>query len=141
MEAVVRYYDKKDYASLAELLGEVYGSRITQEVLEKQYVTGDRSILIAQTREGGLTGCAFLEVKEDFVRPERIMYVTYVAVAEEYRKQGIGRKIFAEIENICRKKGCKAIELTSANFRTEAHAFYESMGFTKKQTTLFIKEW
>ena len=41
MEAVVRYYDKKDYASLAELLGEVYGSRITQEVLEKQYVTGD----------------------------------------------------------------------------------------------------
>ena len=141
MDTIISFYENTDYTSLAELLGDVYGSKIEQSVLEEQYVNNTRSILVAQNKEGRLTGCAFLEVKEDFVRPERIMYVTYVAVAEEYRKQGIGRKIFAEIENICRKKGCKAIELTSANFRTEAHAFYESMGFTKKQTTLFIKEW
>ena len=38
------------------------------------------------------------------------------------------------------EKKCSAVELTSANFREGAHAFYKALGFTIKNTTVFIKE-
>ena len=74
------------------------------------------------------------------MRPSRILYITYVAVDENYRKHGIGRKLLSKVEKICKERACSAIELTSADFRTDARAFYNKLGFTKKKTTLFIKE-
>ena len=36
--------------------------------------------------------------------------------------------------------GCSTVELTSANSRKNAHVFYQNLGFSKKKTTVFIKE-
>ena len=140
MDMQIRYYQSSDYWMLIALLKKVYDSNIDQETLERVYVSDTRSILVAVTEDHILVGCTFIEEQEDYVRPSRILYVTYVAVDEEYRKHGIGRLLFDKVEEECLKKACSAIELTSADFRTEAHAFYNKLGFTKKKTTLFIKE-
>lgn len=140
MELEIREYQKTDYTELVMLLNIVYNSTITQEVLEKQYISTNRSILVAVNDGGHVVGCTFVEIQEDYVRPSRIAYVTYVAVDETCRKQGIGRKLLHSVVKICKKRKCSAIELTSADHRTGAHAFYESLGYTKKRTTVFIKE-
>lgn len=140
MNITIRYYQENDYRLLIKLLEKEYGSQIDQATLEKEYVSNKRSIIIAVSDEDLLVGCTFLEIQEDFVRPSKVLYVTYVAVDENYRKHGIGRKIFERVENIAKENTCSSIELTSADFRTGAHAFYNSLGFTKKKTTLFIKE-
>ena len=136
----IREYQKTDYTELLLLLNVVYNSTITQEVLEKQYISASRSILVAVNDGGHVVGCTFVEIQEDFVRPSRIAYITYVAVDENCRKQGIGKNLLAAVEMICKSRNCSAIELTSANFRIGAHEFYKSLGYTKKATTVFIKE-
>lgn len=139
MQIEIREYQSSDYPELVTLLQKVYGSTIDKNILEGNYISDCRSIIVAVT-EDSLVGCAFEEVQVDYVRPSRVLFVTYVAVDEEYRKHGIGRKLFAFIENSCSEKNCSSIELTSADFRKEAHAFYTALGFTKKKTTVFIKE-
>ena len=136
MDVVIRKYLSEDSKSLLALLHNTYDSCITQQVLEDKYVTDKRDII----NEKKLIGCAFTEIQEDYVRPSRSIYVTYVAVDNEYRKQGIGTKLMSHVQTMCIENDCSSIELTSANFRTGAHAFYESIGFTKKKTTVFIKE-
>lgn len=140
MNYIIRYYNSSDFDTLIKLLEKVYGSHINQVTLEKNYISDKRSILVVVTEEDTVVGCAFTDVQEDFVRTSCILYVTYVAVDENYRKKGIGRKIFERIEEICSENKCSAIELTSADFRTEAHEFYNRLGFTKKKTSVFIKE-
>lgn len=140
MEIMIREYRSEDYQPLIEILRKEYGSSIEQETLEKEYITDKRSVIVAQTDSGIVAGCAFLEVQEDFVRPSKTVFVTYVAVREDHRKLGIGRRLFEKTEEICKQRECMSIELTSADFRTGAHAFYASLGFTKKKTTVFIKE-
>lgn len=140
MKIKIRYYQSKDYLLLLPLLEKVYGSRINQSTLENTYMTDNRLILVAICDKTMLIGCAFIEVQEDFVRPRKILYVTYVAVDEEYRKHGVGRMLMNAVENACEEFDCTAIELTSADFRVDAHSFYKAIGFTRKKTTHFIKE-
>lgn len=140
MNIMVRNYQGSDYQGLIYLLGNVYDSEIPKDVLESNYLSSSRSILVAINENSLIVGCAFIEIQTDYVRPKKIAYITYVAVDVNYRKQGIGKKLMSAVEGICIDKGCSAIELTSANFRTGAHAFYESLGFTRKKTTVFIRE-
>lgn len=134
-------YESIHYDGLFRLLEKVYGSHIKRDCLEEEYLSDNRSILLAvETTSDNVLGCAFLEIQKDFIRPNSILYVTYVAVDDSVRKQGIGRRIFEEIEKKCRSFGCTAVELTSADFRKGAHLFYESLGFTRKKTTVYIKE-
>ena len=140
MNITIRDYWSSDYAGLFALLHRVYASEISQPVLEQRYLTASRSILVAVDEQDHVVGSTFVEIQEDFVRPSRVAYVTYVAVDDTCRKQGIGRKLMQTVEDLCKTQNCSAIELTSADFRTGAHAFYASLGFTHKKTTYFIKE-
>lgn len=136
----IEQYKSSDYSGVKRLLHRVYDSNVDKETLEKYYLNADKSIIVAYTDDNSLVGCAFTEYQKDYIRNNFVIYVTYVAVDENYRKHGIGRKIFGYIEEMCRSFKCSAIELTSADFRTDAHAFYDALGFTKKKTTYFIKE-
>ena len=64
----------------------------------------------------------------------------YLVVKKEYRRQGIARKLCKKMEEICNEQKCNSIEFTSANFRTNAHALYKSLGYSIKDTSIFIKE-
>lgn len=140
MNISVRFYESCDYKELIILLNQVYNSVIDKKDLEEKYLSDCKYILVATDSENHIIGCTFIEIQEDFIRPNKISFVTYVAVDERYRHHGVGTKLLKYVELISHNKGCTAIELTSANYRTGAHAFYESIGYTKKKTTVFIKE-
>lgn len=140
MNIVIREYKSSDYPALIRILKSVYDAEIDQGTLENYYLSPKRVILLAEIDGCSVEGCAFVEVQEDKIRPHRILYVTYVAVNSTFRSHGVGKKLFEAIEEKCKEARASAIELTSANHREGAHRFYEAIGFTRKKTTVFIKE-
>jgi len=57
------------------------------------------------------------------------MFIESVIVSNDYRKHGIGKMLMSEIERIARKHNCFLIQLVSSSHRTEAHQFYETLGY------------
>jgi GNAT superfamily N-acetyltransferase len=59
-------------------------------------------------------------------------------VDETMRGVGIGKRLMTEVEQWARTKGLPAIHLSTNVKRTDAHRFYESLGFrvTKQQYAL-----
>ena len=57
--------------------------------------------------------------------------VESVRVDEKYRGQGIGKELMRWAINRARAENCFAMQLTSNAERTDAHRFYEKLGFTK----------
>jgi GNAT superfamily N-acetyltransferase len=55
-------------------------------------------------------------------------------VDQEHRGRGIGRGLMKQAEAWAREKGCQAIRLRSNIIRTEAHEFYEQVGYAKVKT-------
>ena len=60
--------------------------------------------------------------------------VESVRVASHLRGQGIGVAMFADVEVRARAAGCSLIQLTMNSTRTNAHRFYESLGFQPTHT-------
>jgi len=53
-----------------------------------------------------------------------------VRVAGHLRGQGVGARMFADVERRAREADCGLIQLTMNKSRTDSHRFYESLGFT-----------
>jgi GNAT superfamily N-acetyltransferase len=52
-----------------------------------------------------------------------------MVVDENWRGKGIGKMMIAEVQQICREKGCRKLMLSSNINRQEAHHFYKALGF------------
>jgi ribosomal protein S18 acetylase RimI-like enzyme len=55
--------------------------------------------------------------------------VESVRVDEKYRGQGIGQELMNWAINRARQEKCVALQLTTNSDRTDAHRFYENLGF------------
>ncbi|GGF65110.1 N-acetyltransferase [Paracoccus acridae] len=53
-----------------------------------------------------------------------------VRVASDLRGQGIGAQLMADAEARARAAGCTQMQLTTNRARTDAHRFYDRLGFT-----------
>ena len=63
-----------------------------------------------------------------------------LAVSPDARRQGIGRKLLSALEAQAVKEGYTFIRLNCNILRTDAHAFYQQMGYTCDKTQKrFIK--
>jgi len=53
-----------------------------------------------------------------------------VRIAAGHRGSGLGRRAFEWAIAECRARGCALVQLTTDRARTDAHRFYEQLGFT-----------
>ena len=65
--------------------------------------------------------------------------VESVRVDEKYRGKGIGREMMLWAIDRARSRGCMSMQLTTNNDRTDAHRFYESLGFSKSYVGMKLK--
>lgn len=61
-----------------------------------------------------------------------------VVVAESCRGTGIGQQMMAFATDLCRQKGCYKFFFSSNINRTDAHRFYENLGFEKHGYSFYI---
>lgn len=67
--------------------------------------------------------------------------IYHLAVAEEYRRQGVGAQLMDEVEKRLREKGCLKCYLLVLNGNDSAARFYEHLGWSEmEQLRLFGKE-
>jgi GNAT superfamily N-acetyltransferase len=89
-----------------------------------------RNDLIVADQDGAVIGTCQLTFTPSLSRggAER-MTIEAVRVRRDHRGAGIGRAMMAWALDRARERGCRVAQLTTDRRRTDAHRFYESLGF------------
>lgn len=76
--------------------------------------------------------CAYISaVREISLESGEYYRVTGLAVKSEYQGQGLGTALLTIVESNAKVEGARIITLSSKFERTNAHEFYEKLGYTK----------
>lgn len=120
---------------MSELMSDLFGknnrARMEQVVAEMQQ---DARYYLAVACEGEqVVGTAMGVLCHDLCGECRpFMVIENVIVSQVYRGKGVGRGLLQELERWGRAQGCTYIDLVSSAFRTQAHRFYEAMGYSSE---------
>jgi len=97
---------------------------MSQIVVESGVTTFERIAIMVRGLE---VGHAYLFV---IVNDKNVYgHVEDVVVSEQYRGQGLGKRLMEEIEVRANAHGCSCLRLTSNPSRIAARRLYESLGF------------
>jgi GNAT superfamily N-acetyltransferase len=61
---------------------------------------------------------------------EPLALITALVVSERARGLGVGRALVLRLEDFARSQGCGRVAVTTANQRSDAHRFYERLGYS-----------
>lgn len=80
--------------------------------------------------DGEVAGCLQLTFIAGLSRQgAKRCVIESVRVRSDTRGSGLGRKMVQWAVEECRARGCQMVQLTTDKQRTDAHRFYESLGF------------
>jgi len=134
-EAVIRsleIHDARpaDAPALAALLGELGFPAPANAVASRldSMIRAAEVVLVA-ARDGVLLGLVTVHITPVLHRPTPVGRLTVLVVTERARRQGIGRALVEAAERLLTARGCGLVEVTSNQGRTDAHAFYERLGY------------
>jgi len=94
-----------------------------------------RVVLVAEL-DGGVIGCLSTSVMRVLHRPAPVGRISMMVVDESLRSQGIGAVLVAAAEEALAAQGCYMVEVTSHVRRTDAHRFYERIGYERTSVRL-----
>ena len=94
-----------------------------------------RAVLVAQL-DGVVVGCLSTSVMRVLHRPAPVGRVSMMVVDADLRSRGIGAALVAVAEQTLKAQGCYMVEVTSNSRRTDAHRFYECLGYEKTSVRL-----
>ncbi len=138
---VIRNATHADSAALSVLLEELGYAREDAFVREKlkrlSLGQGDR-IFVAEIR-GRVVGFASCHVMPLIHEQDDLCRITSIIVEHAHRRQKIGFQLMNAIEKYAKVAGCSRVEVTSGEFRHDAHIFYERIGY-RAVSRRFLKD-
>lgn len=129
-----RISDAEAVARLTTQLGYVVETRRVEDRLSRLLARPDQQFLIAE-HDGRPIGWIHMLIVE-YVETGAFVTIGGLVVDREYRGQGIGRRLLSEAEQWTAQQGCAIVRLWSSATRTEAHRFYEHVGYMNVKTQL-----
>jgi GNAT superfamily N-acetyltransferase len=130
----IRIANNTDVPQLLELYKELQQSDPPNDidaaiaVLEKA-MKNDVKYFVADNY-GHIVGTCYIAIIPNITRQcSSIGFIENIVTAAEYRRMGIGRKLLQTAIEYAKKRGCYKVMLSSGIARSEAHDFYESLGF------------
>lgn len=121
----------EDAAELARLFTEL-GHPTTEEEIRLRWNAWEASGnigIVVEGEAGELLGAATLHQTIVLHRPKPIGRISALIVDSRCRGAGIGRALVDAAERMFTKAGCGMVEITSNMRRTDAHAFYQRLGY------------
>jgi predicted N-acetyltransferase YhbS len=134
---VIRCAREGDAAALARLIGQLGYDASPGEVAERLSVmeSEGRVVLVAEL-DGEIIGCLSTSVMRVLHRPAPVGRISMMVVDEALRGRGIGAELVRAAEDALATQGCYMVEVTSHERRTEAHRFYERLGYERTSVRL-----
>ena len=133
MNVIVRKYEDKDFESVNKLLSRTFG-------YHKENVKDSRVFEFVACLDEKVVGYFNLMEEIDVVLNIKIYHVGYVSVDPQYQGKGFGRQMMEYAISYAKENDVSRMELTSGNQREVAHKLYQSLGFVKRDTSVFRKE-
>lgn len=88
-------------------------------------------VVVAENEGGDVVGAANLWIKPDLAHGDTVIEVPMLVVSDRARRQGIGKLLVEEIQNVAAAEDAKIIELVATRENDAARAFYKSLGFVE----------
>ncbi len=123
-----RVEDTESITALCTQLGYPSSPEQVRRRLAEILLDGDHVVLVAELRPGKVIGWVQMHVRK-LVVVDRHAEIVGLVVDEGHRGKQVGRRLLAEAEAWARAQECGAIRLRSNVLRTDAHRFYENLGY------------
>jgi GNAT superfamily N-acetyltransferase len=127
----VRPATRDDAAAIADLLGQLghptRGEQVTARLARLSTEPG-QTVLVAEA-DGEVVGMATVFVRHLISADAPLARIAAMVVDERARSRGIGAALVAAAETLARDAGCDRVEVTSAEHRVRAHAFYRRLDY------------
>ena len=136
-ESLIRPAEAPDSAALARLVGQL-GYQVTETEIADRLATMQaegRLVLVAEL-DGAVVACLSTFVMRVLHRPAPVGRISMMVVDEALRGRGIGAQLVRVAEQALAQQGCYMVEVTSHVRRTEAHRFYERLGYERTSVRL-----
>lgn len=129
---------------LAELYTELDQSKTNMEKLKERFTALqsnlDYTFLGAADDSGKLVGAVMGIRCYDLTGECRpFMVLENMIVTKSSHRLGIGQMLVEAIEQIAIDSNCHSVTLFTSAWRTDAHQFYEKLGFTREAAYGYIK--
>jgi len=79
--------------------------------------------------EAGIAGAVYIELQSDAADGQKHGYFGMLSVDPSRQRAGIGRRLIAAAEEFCREQGCRVMDISIVNLRTELPPLYEKFGY------------
>ena len=122
-----------------EIFKEKNMNMIEQELIQMMN-SKEETIIVAVNEKSIIYGILIYKIKEIKnhinLQDSKILWVDDIGVNEKYRKNGIGKKLMEEAENIARLQKCNRLELNCWSFNKDALEFYKSLELTTQRNIM-----
>ena len=130
----IRQATPSDIPSILSLYAELHlaDGAIPLEMAESSFSQAMQSgvIYFVAVEDEKIIGSLYIAIIPNITKQcASIGFIENVVVAEKYRRKGIGKSLIEAAVQTAKDKGCYKVILSSNIKRTEAHKFYESIGF------------
>ena len=134
---MIRPAEPRDSEALARLIGQLGYAATAGDVAERlaAMAAEGRLVLVAE-RDGAAVGCLTTSAMRVLHRPAPVGRISMMVVDEALRSRGIGAELVRAAETALAAQGCYMVEVTSHLRRTEAHRFYERLGYERTSVRL-----
>lgn len=134
---LVRSAAGADCEALERLIGQL-GYQVTAAEVAARLTEMEREgrlVLVAELG-GEVVGCLSTSVMRVLHRPAPVGRISMMVVEAGLRGRGIGAALVRAAEEALVGAGCQLVEVTSNFARTEAHRFYERLGYERTSVRL-----
>lgn len=132
----VREATKEDgariHALACELAGAVGDAPPDEEAVRTRLgeLLGETGARVFVAEAGGeVAGVASLWIKPDLAHGDAVVEVPMLAVAEDHRRNGVGKLLMARVREVAAEHDAALIELVATRSNVAARDFYKSLGF------------
>lgn len=125
--------DARAIARLCEQLGYPTTPEEVSERLNPIRRDDEHALFVAESSGGKVIGWVHAYLCE-LVVAQRFAELGGLVVDEVHRRFGVGHCLMQEVERWAEERGCAEVRVRSNIIREEAHAFYESIGYSPVKT-------
>ncbi len=101
----------------------------------REQIAADDSFIFVAVVSGEAAGYVWASIQRRgesvFKYGTERIYIHQLSVGPEYRRKGVGRALMDAVGAVAREHGIRQFALDSWEFNTEAHAFFERLGFSR----------